>query len=236
MEAVEPPPTPPMEIYRPVKTNRKTQAFSESRACSKIGVRPFQVVNKRNGKCPIGYESFYEALNMKGHNGEDWHTWHGEPIYFPVKADTTWYAKTEVDSDGGIGVDVISKSPVLEDGSYVKFRFWHLKNPAVYDGQIISFGQLIGFADNTGSSSGDHLHWSMKIVDKNGNTLNKDNGYYGAVDFSPWFSNEFALDRLVTPHDKPTKKELEQKLSTAYTQLASLLKQLSVALLTKFRV
>lgn len=81
---------------------------------------------------------------------------------------------------------------------YVKFRFWHLKSVVVGEEEIqvgtfsdgrpqmapkVELGQLIGYCDSTGASSGDHLHWSMKIVASNSMTLDNDNGYYGAVEF-----------------------------------------------------
>lgn len=150
---------------------------------------------KYGATCSDGYEDFYHAIGLKGHNGEDWNTWHGEPIYFPVEADTTWHIKSAADNDGGLGVDVVSDTPIL-DGQRVKFRFWHLKNTALAEGAPVELGQLIGYADSTGASTGDHLHWSMKFVDKNGNTLNKDNGYSGAIDFTPYYENVFVLDVL----------------------------------------
>lgn len=184
-----------MRIYRPMQTNYKTQAFGEDRVCSLIGVRPFVTRMRFNVTCPVGYESLYKSLGMNGHNGEDWSAYHGEPIYFPVEADTIWKAYTHVDADGGIGVDVISDDAVL-DGRRVKFRFWHLKTVSVHDGMQVNLGTIIGFADSTGASTGDHLHWSMKFIDDEGNTLNRYNGYTGAVDFTPYFENVFVLDVL----------------------------------------
>ena len=213
-----------MKLYRPTKTNLRTQGFGENRAWAKIGVRPFQVVAK-NTVCPSGYRSFYEELGMEGHNGEDWATWDGEPLYFPVRIpNMEWWARSCLDTDGGIGVDVFSSKPVElglppqtgqlakqqwgEQGGklYVKFRFHHLREVSVPTGNIdlqtgevknpIKFGQFLGNCDSTGASSGNHLHWSMKFVAKNSLTLDNDNGYYGAVDFSAWFENEFVLDVL----------------------------------------
>jgi len=200
-----------MKVYRPIKTNFKTQSFGENRACSKIGVRPFQVKIRSGDTCPPGYENFYQALGLKGHNGEDWGTWHGEPIYFPVDAKATWRAKSSADNDGGLGVDVISDEPILDE-SRVKFRFWHLKSVAVRDGDEVKFGQIIGYADSTGASSGDHLHWSMKKVDENGNTVGVYNGYYGAIDFSPYFENVFVLDVLQVKSNASKAIDLARKV------------------------
>jgi len=144
-----------MIIYRPVKTNVLTQGFGESRACARLGVdkrpiRPFQIKGKgRNQTCPLGWTDFYEAIGLSvGHNGRDNATYYQEPLFFPVVAPCEWKAKADIDLDGGIGLDVYSKTRIeidelppqagaqakkeyventSEDGSfmYVKFRFWH---------------------------------------------------------------------------------------------------------------
>ena len=186
-------------IYRPLKTNWITQAYGENRACIKTRVNgsivyPTTIVSK-NKVCPIGFKDFYKAIGYKGHTGQDNSAWHREGIYFPADYVSKWYAMNEIDRDGGIGVDIISESPVL-DGKHIKLRFWHLDASLVYDGQSVVFGQKIGLAGNTGASSGTHLHWSMKFVDKDGQTIDRDNGYAGAVDFAPYHDNVFVLDVL----------------------------------------
>lgn len=225
-----------MKVYRPIKSNQKGQGFGENLSCCRVGadnkpLRPFKIVNAiSNNVCPVGSVPFYQAIGMLGHNGEDWSSVHGEPVYFPVVAGVEWEAASEVDADGGIGVNVRSKTPVaLENlppqaqGSlnlaraqynklggkvYIYFKFWHLKSHNVYDKKPVKAGDLIGWADSTGASGGDHLHWSMKISDETSwFCLDGDNGYVGAVDFSQWFENKFILDTLSnpsepTPYDK----------------------------------
>lgn len=226
-----------MKIYRPIKTNRKTQSFGESKACAQKDMHgqlayPIVVKGKKGGLCPFGFDDFYKMINMLGHNGEDWATWHGEYLYFPVDAvgknglQMKWWSRSEVDDAGGVGLDIFSadrfhlKELPPQAGRlatrewnenkgwvYVKFRFWHLKDILVPDATRpipedprptpnVVLGQLIATCDNTGASSGDHLHWSMKIVAENSMTLDNDNGYTGAVDFSRWFQNDFVVDVL----------------------------------------
>lgn len=181
-----------MEIHRPVKTNSYNQAFGSNLTCIHPITR--KVVTKRGDTCPVGYADLYEHFGMKGHNGIDLGTYHGEPLYFPVIANTEWYIKTEVDREGGLGIDVYSVDPIW-NGFRAKFRFWHLLSFAVHDGQKVTPGTLLGYCDNTGASSGDHLHWSMKLVDENDNTIASNNGYYGAIDFSQYYKhNSFILD------------------------------------------
>jgi hypothetical protein len=209
-----------IKIYRPVLTNRRSQAFGEARACAYAPggrvQRPFKIRDKTGKTCPVGYVDFYKSvLGQSGHNGEDWSTWYKEPVYFPVDAggETTWVGTTEIDGDGGIGCNVYSKRPITFDtlppktgpearalwkingGKLrVMFRFWHgQRNVDILD---VKFGSHIQYADSTGASSGNHLHFAMKFVDAKGRTLDKGNGYTGAVDHSVFMENKFVLHEL----------------------------------------
>ena len=201
-----------MEIYRPIHSNYWTQQFGKSMACVN---RQGRVIAKKGNFCSAGYQSFYESIGMKGHNGVDMASWYREPVFFPVNADTKWYAKTEKDYAGGLGVDIFSVSPLKfdvlpphtgdqarklwsENGKMlrVKFRFWHGDANAVGENQSVELGTFIQYSDSTGASSGNHLHWSMKFVDDNDRTLDTNNGYRGAVDFAAYYIDWYVLDYL----------------------------------------
>lgn len=194
-----------MKIYRPVRSNRKTQSFGENIPCAKLDsnnqpIRPYKIISGRN-TCPVGYTKFYPLLGLKGHNGEDWVASSGEDVYFSVDEPEAggWYSKNSSDLDGGLGVDVISKKPFF-NGNHLKFRFWHLEMGL--EKEDVKFGELIGKADNTGASSGDHLHWSMKPCTGIGRAAYPNNGYYGAENFSEFFINEYVMDKTLSPSDK----------------------------------
>lgn len=155
-------------------------------------VRPFEVIGGRV-ICPVGYKKFYPLIGLKGHNGYDFVAYHGEPVYHSGNYDG--WMRTEVDKDGGIGVRVISNDPLI-DGKHVQLLYWHLKSIVGYDKKPVSCGDLIGYADSTGASSGDHVHWAPKLCNSKGVTLNADNGYAGAFDPRPYFVNEFVIDVL----------------------------------------
>lgn len=210
-----------MKIYRPFLTNYLVQRFGEAKTCAAVNSNgkvywPYKIINKVNGLCREGYSDFYRTvLGMFGHNGEDWAVYRKEKIYFPVLADTQWYGKNDLDDGGGIGIDVISRSPIaistlpqytgdqakslwkeLGGKIYVKFRFHHAMLNIPESGSEIRAGFLIQLSDSTGASTGDHCHWSMKFCDSNGETLDKDNGFKGAVPYNIFFTNKFILDEL----------------------------------------
>ncbi len=216
-----------MKIYLPLDTHRKTQGWAENKACISYQGK---VISKRGNDCPVGYLDFYTSMGMKGHNGEDWACFFKEPIFFSIVATNKdgkvikWYSKDSSDVQDGLGVDVFSGEPipidVLPEGTgsqarklweaqnrsiRVKFRYWHLESG--WRDKDVVLGEMVGLGDSTGASSGNHLHWGMKFVDANDNTLDKDNGFYGAVDFSRWTIDpdtnkryEFILDKIKKPH------------------------------------
>lgn len=198
-------------LFRPLRTNFLSQKFGENNACR----NPFtkQVLTKTGSTCPIGFEDFYKSINMKGHNGEDWACWRGEPIYH--SGNYEGWAKTEVDRDGGIGIDINSAEKIEVLDSHVKLRYWHLLKVNVFDGQEIKPGDLIGWGDSTGASSGNHLHWSLKPCNHQGVPTYPNNGFTGAIDHSKYYDNTFILDFL----------NIKQQLNL-YQQVVKLLHQL----------
>lgn len=144
------------------------------------------------------------GINIKGHNGIDFLTAHGQPVY----ASHDGFAYYEWDGKQGEGVVIRSKEMFeLNDGtvSFIKTVYWHFVDAIkeskftspikVFDinskGQEVEAGDLIGYADNTGLSTGDHLHWGLKPVsigEKMGSIYNplQNNGYLGAIDPMPY--------------------------------------------------
>lgn len=208
------------------------QGFGENLACAKLDatgkpIRPFKIVpGIFPGSCPVGTTKFYPAIGLKGHNGWDSGLYHGEPVYFPVITDPEirWQVINEVDPDGGIGANVYALDPVpfnslpvhtpgqhsmiqkqydaLGGKLYPMFKFWHLLSTSIENHGMIKPGERLGFGDTTGASSGDHLHWCMKIHGGSTNgfgfSIDSDNGYTGALDHKPYYENKFILD-VVNP-------------------------------------
>lgn len=132
----------------------------------------------------VNYLDFYQKLGMKGHNGIDLRTNRGCAVIATHDGIVNWAGE---DGDGGISVNLLSSQ--IGEGFYTVY--YHLQDVTVKVGDKIKAGQLIGHADNTGKyTTGDHLHFGLKRT-FNGGTINKDNGYGGAIDPAPYFPKDW---------------------------------------------
>ena len=81
------------------------------------------------------------------------------------------------------------------DGSKPYFTYYaHLASAAVSPGQKVKAGATIGFSNNTGASTGPHLHFGVKIEGQNP-------AYKGYVDPMPLFTTG-GEDGDTTPTDQ----------------------------------
>ena len=128
----------------------------------------------------LNYLNFYKELGMVGHSGIDFMAKDGCPVY---AAHDGKVIIRGTDSGGGKEIRVWNKENNFLTG------YCHLKDFKIDFNEGIIAGQLIGTADNTGKmSTGNHLHFFMKLTDDKGNTIDKENGYYGAIDPAPYFT------------------------------------------------
>lgn len=234
-----------LQMFRPTISSRITQGWAENRACIDARGRIFGVGVGQ--KCPG--KSFYESLGMKGHSGVDIATWTGEEIYHAATFPGWW--RSEVDSRGGIGVDVVSNEPLFfpvpiptelintavpheQDGKmgfthHVKIRNWHLSKAVGHEGKQITVGSVVGLAGNTGASSGPHLHFAPKWCLKDGRGVGTSNGYAGAFDPTPYYLHGTTaadhakyLRQQTVPLSPEELKDMMAQLSSARRLLLSI--------------
>jgi len=148
-----------------------------------------------------GNGAYYQAhgINIIGHNGLDLFATHGQPVY--AAHDGACYP--EEDENAGFGVVIITNEAFNYNGSptYFKTIYWHLiNNIPVKADQQVKAGDVIGYANSTGLSNGDHLHFGLKPVLSSQEppfaweTTNPNNGYLGAIDPTPYLNGKFAAD------------------------------------------
>lgn len=139
----------------------------------------------------------YFALGLKGHNGIDFMATHGQPVYAAHDGYVTGDV-TIADTYGGHGVTLrTSQYYTYTNGQECVYTsiYWHfLPYLVVKVGDNIKAGDLIGFADNTGFSTGDHLHFGLKPISMSGQNIEQENGYLGAIDPNPYFNGQYAQD------------------------------------------
>lgn len=149
----------------------------------------------------------YFQFGLKGHNGIDFRAFHGQRVF----ASHDGIAYVQVDSSEGHGVVVLSEQTFDygEIQAYYATIYWHLMaDIPLVEGQRVKAGDLIGYADSTGFSTGDHLHFGLKpkVIGENppngdptdslGNFVNieQKKGFLGAIDPSPYFNGLYAED------------------------------------------
>lgn len=191
-----------LELYYPVK-------------------KPDLIYNQRFGE---NGTAFYSQLGMKGHNGIDFYAPDGFPVYASHDGEVVFCGE---DGSAGLGVVIRTLEQKDYNGSLVWFKsiYWHIKKGSfkVKAGDKVKAGQIIAEADNTGMSTGSHLHFGLKPVAK-GETdwswynLEQNNGYMGAIDPQPYFNGIFAQDaqKIVALTQQIT---ILQKLVELYKQL-----------------
>jgi uncharacterized protein YgiM (DUF1202 family) len=118
---------------------------------------------------------FYKRFGFPGHNGIDY----GIPNGTSVAAAAGGIVAAISFENGGYG-NYIKLSHM--DGSKKYFTYYaHLASASVTPGQQVEAGNIIGFSNNTGASTGPHLHFGLRIDGENP-------AYKGYVDPKPFFT------------------------------------------------
>lgn len=196
-----------LQLYYPIKPYKINQNFGNNDACAEdkdILIEQRKIIGKTFGVCPPGYIELYPLLGMKGHTGTDLKATHGQPLYHCGPDGVVAEVQTEVERGLGLGIVSNDDFEIGDVKSKAKIRYWHLKGFNVKFGDQVKLGDLIGWCDNTGLSSGDHLHLELKPVMKNsiGSYYNllQNNGYFGSIDPEPYFNGLYAqMQQHITP-------------------------------------
>jgi murein DD-endopeptidase MepM/ murein hydrolase activator NlpD len=191
-------------------------------------VKPMFVTQKFGSTALLSYYK-ENGIIFKGHNGMDIATAYGSPI----RAAHDGIAYYEVDNSQGHGVVIRSSEMFEYEGKEVYFKtvYWHMiedtnikyKSPvAAYRdltkmGMPVKVGDIIGYADSTGLSTGNHLHFGLKPClpgepDWMLVNVEQDNGYKGAIDPEPYFNGVYAEDMVIAQQNPATPFNKDIKL------------------------
>ena len=106
---------------------------------------------------------------MAGHEGIDLRAPNDTPI-FAAAAGTVIRVEKTAAAGGAYGIQV--RIEHHHEGDVYKTVYAHLRNTMVNVGDAVNAGDTIGHADNTGNSSGAHLHLTLKKVGDGSNWMN----------------------------------------------------------------
>lgn len=119
------------------------------------------------------YRASYTKFGLLGHNGLDYGLPTETTLLAPHKGkiveaifDSTgygWYYKIENENEGSI--------------------LAHLQDLPLKVGTFVNEGDFVGKSDNTGNSTGPHLHWGYYRIPRN-----RDNGFNGYIDQTDWLN------------------------------------------------
>lgn len=169
------------------------QWFGDNKACLKPDGT---VIGTWDNVCPAGTTSVYKAWGLLGHNGLDIACRRGDPLY---AAHDGVISRIEGDKNAGYGIRILSDLTTVVEGKECRTEtiYWHVVPlPIVHKGERVRVGDLIGFGDSTGYSSGDHLHWGLKFKTLNGlSNAFQNNGYDGASDPLPYVVEQDAFNK-----------------------------------------
>lgn len=109
------------------------------------------MVTQRFGE---NYESYMKQFGIPGHNGLDIGAAEGTNVLAIATGEVQWIGE---DKDYGLYIRIFH--PGLRCHSF----YAHLKYIAVRGGQKVGKGEIIGLMGSTGNSSGNHLHFEVRM-------------------------------------------------------------------------
>lgn len=119
---------------------------------------------------------YYKQFGLAGHEGIDFATPTGTPIL--VATDGVVVRDFDDPVAGrNYGIYVAVWDKIQNCATY----YCHLASNVVSVGQAVVKGQLLGYSNNTGNTTGPHLHFGLCKTDAQGARINTDNGFSGFV-------------------------------------------------------
>lgn len=157
-----------------------------------------------NGSFPVtqGFgvnPGVYAKFGLKGHNGLDF----GLPSGTPVVAAHSGQMVTGFDA-AGYG------NYVFITGGGWESVYGHLQRFARPSGATVSEGEVIGFSNNTGFSSGPHLHFGVRPI-----PFDRGNGYAGYIDPTNMLKKGGSMPITAGQQDKAIKMGLHREPTAA---------------------
>jgi len=128
--------------------------------------------------------SWYREHGLDGHNGIDIPCPKGTPIF--AAHDGKIIQADNVNDSGGMGVKLATHDSYQYKDKVARFWtvYWHFQRVDVSLNQFVKAGEQLGLGDNTGISTGSHLHFGLLPCYEINNyfyKLEPNNGYKGYI-------------------------------------------------------
>jgi murein DD-endopeptidase MepM/ murein hydrolase activator NlpD len=140
----------------------------------------------------------YAQFGHRGHNGIDYAPKIPRTRGAIVHAPHEGYVSVKDEGKKGYGLHVEIISLPYKHGLGRKSVLAHFEKCLVTNGQFVSSGDPVGVMGSTGFSTGIHCHWTYKKTDSLGNTLDKNNGFAGAIDIAR-YTQQWKAGNLLLP-------------------------------------
>lgn len=148
----------------------------------------------------------YSQYGWKGHNGIDWSAPLGTPVY--AISDGWIIEATAKETGYGLRVTEYFEADgfqwVATYGHFQKINFPDIQwTQWDFDRRVnrVIAGQVLGYVNSSGNSTGNHLHLSLQKY-KNNNLYEPNNGYGGAVNPLPFLKGEPKMSNVKLVNNK----------------------------------
>lgn len=194
-------------LFQPVSPFHINQGFYDNNACISTDGMSRVVTRQPGMSCPVGFKSLYAdgrhgALDLRAYHGQEVYCAQGGTVY-------------KIDTNPKSGLDVRVESFV--GGRRIRHIYEHLLGYQAKVGDELKTGQLVGWADNTGYSSGDHLHFQVEEYQ---------GGKWVKIDPEPLMAPIFAKDVLKA---ESTIKYLQEQVALLADRFATYLRTRAVS-------
>ena len=149
-------------LLTPTPSSIQTQTRGTPTLTDKIPYSQFSKTAAQGGTGPVGVTDRYGDRGGS-HKGIDIGTSGGTDYYVSLKRNgKVTYVGTESQHNAAGNMVIISDS----DNASLEYVFMHLKRSMVKSGQQYSAGTVIGQIGSTGRSTGEHLHFEVRVNNK----------------------------------------------------------------------
>lgn len=155
--------------------------------------KPFRISQEFGDNFRLSDGTWAYKYPLLAHNGMDIAASRGTPIFASLEG------SCEVSySNTGYGNSVRIFSPMKIDGRdiFVDCIYGHMSYISIKDKAWVNAGDKIGEVGTTGFSTGNHLHFGIRLRESNLQVINYNNGYYGYFDPKPYFAEREVLGMI----------------------------------------